>query len=151
LVGVEVGDLAAIWSVRRRRPARIGVGEAARSASELRRRPAQIGVAEAAWSASELLRRPAQIDVAEAVWSASERRRRGDSGGAPPDARCTGRHALLGILLLVHRSKVIRVGPGGSLLDGGGILTGCKVARVEIGIDLAEMGAGAGGNLGEVS
>ena len=132
LVGVEVGDLAAIWSVRQRRPARIGVGEAARSASELRRRPAQIG-------------------VAEAVWSASERRRRGDSGGAPPDARRTGRHALLGILLLVHRSKVIHVGPGRSLLDGGGILTGCRAARVEIGIDLAEMGAGAGGNLGEAS
>jgi len=132
LVGVEVGDLAAIWSVRRRRPARIGVGEAA-------------------WSASELRRRPAQIGVVEAAWSASERRRRGDPGGAPPDAQRTGRHALLGILLLVHQSKVIRVGPGRSLLDGGGILTGCKVARVEIGIDLAEMGAGAGGNLGEVS
>jgi len=151
LVGVEVGDLAAIWSVRRRRPARIGVGEAARSVSELRRRPAQIGVAETAWSASELRRRPAQIGIAEDAWSASKRRWRGDSGGAPPDARRTGHHALLGVLLLVHRSKVIRVGPGRSLLDGGGILTGCRAARVEIGIDLAEIGAGAGGNLGEAS
>ena len=132
MVGVEVGDLAAIWSVRRWRPARIGIGEAVRSVSELRQQPAQ-------------------ISVAEAAWSASKRRWRGDSGGAPLDAQRTGRHALLGILLLVHRSKVIRVGPGGSLLDGGGILTGCRAAQVEIEIDLAEMGAGAGGNLGEAS
>jgi len=119
--------------------------------SELRQQPAQISVAEAAWSALELRQRPAQISITEAAWSASERQRRGDSGGAPPDAQRTGRHTLLGILLLVHRSKVIRVGPGGSLLDGGGILTGCRAAQVEIEIDLAEMGAGAGGNLGEAS
>ena len=70
MVGVKVGDLAAIWSVRRRR---IGIGEAARSASELRRRPAQIGVAEAAWSASEWRRRGA------AIWE-RQWRRRGDLG-----------------------------------------------------------------------
>ena len=75
-------DLAAIWSVRQRRPARIGIGEAVRSVSELRQQPAQISVAEAAWSALELRRRPAQIGIAEAAWSASERRWRGDSGGA---------------------------------------------------------------------